>query len=180
MFSARCRPTTCFSAARPSPASCARAKRSRISARTYGGPVGIISKKHKCANLLTVTTTSSMGRSSVYNRLTLGEQKYFRPIGYTVGWGHFHITDRLFAAIRRYLRLKRDPYANNHKFGQGPTGASRPPITALRKVHFAERELWKIRTCPRGSPIRSILYLYETLHKYNEAERRGKFSKCQS
>ncbi len=55
----------------------------------YGGTIGIISKKQKRANLLAVTTTSSMGRSSVYNRLTLGGQKYFQPIGYTVGWGTF-------------------------------------------------------------------------------------------
>jgi hypothetical protein len=104
--------------------------------KTYGGTVGIISKKQKRANLLAVTTTSSMGRSSVYNRLTLGGQKYFQPIGYTVGWGHFHITDKVFAAIRRYLRLKRDPYANNHKFGQGPN--------------------WRLRTIRRGLDVLNI------------------------
>ena len=104
--------------------------------KTYGGTVGIISKKQKRANLLAVTTTSSMGRSSVYNRLTLGRQKYFEPIGYTVGWGHFHITDRVFTAIRRYLRLRRDPYANNHKFGQGPN--------------------WRLRTIRRGLDVLNI------------------------
>ncbi len=72
---------------------------------TYGGTVGIISGEAKQAELLAVTTTSSMGRSSVYNRLRLGDELYFDPIGYTIGWGHFHITDRLFADIRKYLRI---------------------------------------------------------------------------
>ncbi|MGH7016241.1 MAG: Druantia anti-phage system protein DruA, partial [Caulobacteraceae bacterium] len=34
----------------------------------YGGSVGVISRLEKSAKLLAVTTTSSMGRSSVYNR----------------------------------------------------------------------------------------------------------------
>ncbi len=50
--------------------------------------------------------------------------------------GHFHITDGVFAAIRRYLRLKRDPYANNHKFGQGPN--------------------WRFRTIRRGLDVLNI------------------------
>ena len=54
---------------------------------TYGGSVGIISGKRKKARLLAVTTSSSMGRSSVYNRLKLDGVPYFRSIGYTGGWG---------------------------------------------------------------------------------------------
>jgi hypothetical protein len=64
--------------------------------RTYGGTVGIISGKEKKARLLAVTTSSSLGRSSVYNRLKLGGIPYFTSIGYTGGWGHFHIPDDLF------------------------------------------------------------------------------------
>jgi len=37
--------------------------------KVYGGTTGIISKKAKNARLLAVTTSSSLGRSSVYNRL---------------------------------------------------------------------------------------------------------------
>jgi hypothetical protein len=83
--------------------------------KAYGSTEGIISGKKKHAKLLAVTTTSSMGRSSVYNRLRLGAEMYFTPIGYTVGWGHFHITDHLFDDIRQYLRVKKDPYTANHQ-----------------------------------------------------------------
>ena len=41
-------------------------------AKAYGKTTGIISQKEKEARLLVVTTSSSMGRSSVYHRLKLG------------------------------------------------------------------------------------------------------------
>ena len=55
--------------------------------KTYGKTTGIISKQEKKARLLAITTSSSMARSSVYNRLKLGGIEYFRSIGYTGGWG---------------------------------------------------------------------------------------------
>ena len=47
--------------------------------RTYGATAGIISGKEKKARLLAVTTSSSLGRSSIYNRLKLGQTQYFQP-----------------------------------------------------------------------------------------------------
>jgi Domain of unknown function (DUF4338) len=130
--------------------------------KTYGKAVGIISRKAKRANLLAVTTTSSMGRSSVYNRLTLGKQKYFESIGYTVGWGHFHITDELFAALRRHLRLKRDPYAGNHKFGQGPNWRFRTIRRGLDVLNIGQSVLRhgiqrEVFICPFGANALDIL-----------------------
>lgn len=51
--------------------------------KAYGGTTGIISKQEKRARLLAITTSSSMGRSSVYNRLKLDGVEYMTPIGYT-------------------------------------------------------------------------------------------------
>ncbi len=108
---------------------------------TYGDTVGIISGEAKRANLLAVTTTSSMGRSSVYNRLKLDDTKYFRSIGYTVGWGHFHITDRIFEEMREYLRLREHPYADHHKFGEGPNWRLRTIRAALGELEINESVL---------------------------------------
>lgn len=108
---------------------------------TYGKTVGIISKEAKHANLLAVTTTSSMGRSSVYNRLRLHGTTYFEPIGYTVGWGHFHITDEIFAKMRDYLRLAKHPYADKHKYGQGPNWRLRTIRAALGALEVNESVL---------------------------------------
>ncbi|SRR6266516_1952814 len=58
-------------------------------ARRYGKTRGIISRKKKGARLVIVTTSSSLGRSSVYNRLKLGKESYFTSLGYTQGWGIF-------------------------------------------------------------------------------------------
>jgi hypothetical protein len=77
----------------------------------------------------------------VYNRLILDKQNYFQSIGYTVGWGHFHITDRLFADIRKYLRLKRDPYAGNHSFGEGPNWRLRTIRRALDVLNINQSVL---------------------------------------
>ena len=102
--------------------------------RTYGATAGIISGKEKKARLLAVTTSSSMGRSSVYNRLKLDGRHYFESIGYTQGWGHFHIPDSLFHELRNYLRIIDHRYADHYRFGQGPNWrlrASRAALTAL-------------------------------------------------
>ena len=109
--------------------------------RAYGQTRGIISKRKKNARLLAVTTSSSMGRSSVYNRLKLDGKEYFKPIGYTGGWGHFHIPDGLFAELRDYLRDIGHAYADRHRFGQGPNWRMRTTRAALELLGFEDNML---------------------------------------
>lgn len=106
---------------------------------SYGGTTGIISGKKKRARLLAVTTSSSMGRSSVYNRLKLGGIQYFKPIGYTKGWGHFHISDELFLELRDYLRSKGHKYADSYRYGQGSNFRIRVISVALRKLGISSK-----------------------------------------
>lgn len=105
---------------------------------TYGDTTGIISGKEKKARLLAVMTSSSLGRSSVYNRLKLDGVEYFKSIGYTSGWGHFHVPDTLFADLREYLRTIDHPYADHHNFGQGPNWRLRTTRAALHKLGFKD------------------------------------------
>ena len=107
-------------------------------ARTYGETVGIISGEEKKARLLAVTTASSMGRSSIYNRLKLDGVPYFNSIGYTGGWGHFHIPDSLFLELRDYLRSIGHRYADLHRFGQGPNWRLRTTRAALEALGFKD------------------------------------------
>jgi hypothetical protein len=104
--------------------------------KKYGETRGIISKKKKGARLVMVTTSSSLGRSSVYNRLKLNGQRYFDSIGYTQGWGHFHIPDTLFADLRAYLRRKSHMYVDGHTFGKGPNWRLRTIRVALEALGF--------------------------------------------
>ena len=115
-------------------------------ARKYGETKGVISRKEKKARLLAVTTSSSMGRSSVYNRLKLDGEEYFRSIGYTEGWGHFHIPDNLFAELRNYLREMKHPYADMYRFGDGPNWRLRTTRAALSLLGFR-----KLATSSRNS-----------------------------
>lgn len=110
----------------------------------YGRSVGVISKVEKSADLLAVTTTSSMGRSSVYNRLRLDGETYFERVGYTIGWGHFHITDTLFEQMRDYLRERDHAYADHHKFGEGPNWRLRTIRAALKALRINETVLRKV------------------------------------
>ncbi|MEQ8387633.1 MAG: DUF4338 domain-containing protein [Alphaproteobacteria bacterium] len=107
-------------------------------ANVYGGTTGIISQEEKKARLLAITTSSSMGRSSVYNRLKLDGTQYLQPIGYTGGWGHFHIPDKLFAELREYLRAIDHPYADLHRFGEGPNWRLRTTRAALSALGLKE------------------------------------------
>ncbi|BFI59100.1 TPA: DUF4338 domain-containing protein [Yersinia enterocolitica] len=107
-------------------------------ARVYGNTVGVISQKKKKARLLAITTTSSMGRSSVYNRLKLGGVQYLKSIGYTGGWGHFHIPDSLFIELRDYLRDIDHTYADHYAFGNGPNWRLRTTKAALSALGFRD------------------------------------------
>jgi hypothetical protein len=103
---------------------------SNLFSNKYKFSKGIISQKKKSPILTVVSTSSALGRSSVYNRLKLGGVKYFEPIGFTSGWGHFHVPDDLFEEMRIYLRRKRHKYADENEFGSGPNWK----IRVLRRV----------------------------------------------
>jgi hypothetical protein len=98
----------------------------------YGTSEGIISGSSKNAHLVAITTTSALGRSAVYNRLKLEGVNYLEPIGFTGGYGHFHFPRELFDEMRLYLKCRRDPYANNHQYGDGPNWRLRSIRQALR------------------------------------------------
>ena len=104
--------------------------------KTYGDTRGIISGKLKKARLLAIMTSSSLGRSSVYNRLKLDGTPYFKSIGYTSGWGHFHIPENLFLDLRKFLRDIGHPYADHYRFGEGPNWRLRTTRAALTALGF--------------------------------------------
>jgi hypothetical protein len=108
---------------------------------TYRKSVGIISGEKKRPALVAVTTSSSMGRSSIYNRLRLGDQQYFESVGFTAGWGHFHIPDELFEGMRNFLRHRGHIYADQHTFGEGLNWRLRTIRVAFQELGFPEEVL---------------------------------------
>lgn len=110
----------------------------------YGGTTGIISGVKKTAQLALVTTTSALGRSSLYNRLRLkeavdqnGQQQTIVDlvrVGSTQGFGHFQLSDALFERLRQILVVDDHAYAAGHQFGQGPNWRWRVARVSLQKV----------------------------------------------
>jgi hypothetical protein len=131
-------------------------------ASRYSGARGLISGEVKPAALVMVTTSSALGRSSVYNRLRLGNYPLFRSLGYTSGWGHFHIPNRLFETMRAYLKARAHAYADNHQYGDGPNWRLRAVRQCLRMVglntnwlhHGIAREVF---VCELAKNVRSFL-----------------------
>jgi hypothetical protein len=102
----------------------------------YRHRVGLISGTYKTARLVAVTTSSALGRSSLYNRLRLGGVEYFKPIGFTGGWGHFHVPRELFDEMRSYLTLRQHPYAKGYEFGDGPNWRLRTIRATLDQLGY--------------------------------------------
>ena len=126
--------------------------------RKYLGSESVIRKKKHRTRLALLTTTSALGRSSIYNRLSLPGGPLFLRIGTTRGFGHFHLSGEIFAALRGHLEATGHPYASGHRFGMGPNWKLRVARAALEGIgidgnsilkHGIEREVYAILTCPQ-------------------------------
>ncbi len=107
-----------------------------VFAQKYGKSTGTISGKQKGARLVAVTTSSALGRSSLYNRLSLGGVKYLCPLGFSKGWGHFHVPESVFKLMRAYLEEIGHPYASGNRFGQGPNWRLRVIREAMSRLQI--------------------------------------------
>lgn len=134
--------------------------------KKYRESRGIISGKAKRPSLVMVTTTSSLGRSAIYDRLKLEHEAsevvtYFSSVGYTLGWGHFHVPNSLFRDMRIYLNLIGHPYANGYKYGNGSNWRLRASQETLRLLglrtnlmnHGVKREIFLSRLASNADKV---------------------------
>jgi hypothetical protein len=98
----------------------------------YEGSETIINKAHKDPRLVLITTTSALGRSSLYSRLRFRDRLLYRPIGYTEGFGHFQFSDSLFAGLCEFLG--NDGGVPGYDYGSGPNWRLRTIRRALGKI----------------------------------------------
>jgi len=87
--------------------------------KKYGGTRSVIRRELHDARLAMVTTTSALGRSSVYNRLRLGERRLYRSVGFTKGCGEFHFSNGLYGAISAFAEEHCEPTAKQERWGTG-------------------------------------------------------------
>ena len=88
--------------------------------KRYRNTRSVILKRDFDGRLALVTATSALGRSSIYNRLKFDNIDVFQPVGFTEGYGHFHLANGTYASLREYLALLGDDEVNRFKFGSGP------------------------------------------------------------
>lgn len=73
--------------------------------------------EHKVSFPAAITTTSALGRSSIYNRLTYQKELAFRPVGYTAGFGHFHFPESVFSELVTFVRASGDNVTGEYGAG---------------------------------------------------------------
>jgi hypothetical protein len=89
----------------------------RAFAEKYGEHTSRISKRQLGDRLALITTTSALGRSSIYNRLRFRGQPLFISAGFTEGYGEFHFTNGVYDAMSRYAQAVCKPSERNPLWG---------------------------------------------------------------
>ncbi len=118
--------------------------------RRYGGRRSYISRRLLDGRLALLTTTSALGRSSLYNRLRYGEHRVFQKVGATCGSGDFHFSNGFYADLRRFAIKHCDATAKHPMWGDGFRNRRElvrktlPLLGLSRKLlcHGVEREIF--------------------------------------
>lgn len=108
-----------------------------VFSRKYGCVESQILRRSAERRLALITVTSALGRSSIYNRLRYDGVEIFRPVGFTEGYGHFHLANGTFDKLRHLLHLCGDKEAEKYKFGNGPNYRIRMARKALEYLQLS-------------------------------------------
>lgn len=87
--------------------------------RKYRSQTSLINQEESDGKLALVTTMSALGRSSIYNRLRLGDRTLFHRLGFSQGSGEFHFSNGLYGAIFDYTDRYCTPTAKKVSWGTG-------------------------------------------------------------
>lgn len=104
----------------------------------YGNRVSLISEKKRQPHLVLITTTSALGRSSLYNRIKFKGRLVFESVGFTSGWGEFHFSDGIYEELSEFARKHCTPTAKQEKWGSGFRNRRELVRKALIKLGFTQ------------------------------------------
>ena len=85
----------------------------------YSQQTALISGVKGDARVALLTTTSALGRSSMYNRFRYGNRLIFEPVGYTSGSGEFQFANGLYSELLRFAEKYCIPSAKKSQWGTG-------------------------------------------------------------
>jgi len=142
----------------------------------YTRQPSVIRKVVREPHLVLLTTTSALGRSSLYNRLSVDGREIFISLGFTEGWGHFHFSNGTFEQVKTYLREMGDPVVERYKYGGGPNWRFRVVKRCLAHLglspdllhHGIKREVFAV---PLATNAREFLRGEEAEPVYYEASK---------
>jgi hypothetical protein len=106
--------------------------------RKYADRQTEMKKRTLPAHLVALTTTSAFGRSSIYNRLRYGSIPIAESIGYTDGYGSFHLME-LYPTFRTFLESQ--GVSTRGGFGTGPRIKWQTMVRALERIGFSQEML---------------------------------------
>ena len=87
--------------------------------RKYGGVLSVIRHKKHDGRLALITTTSALGRSSIYNRVRFGDRLLYCRVGFTKGSGEFHFSNGLYGVMSEFSLKHCKPTAKQKRWGTG-------------------------------------------------------------
>lgn len=105
--------------------------------RKYAKRITEMERRILPAHLVALTTTSAFGRSSIYNRLRYNGAMIAESLGYTEGYGSFHLME-LYPLFREFL--ENQGISTRGGFGTGPRRKWQTMVRALEQLGFS-REL---------------------------------------
>jgi len=89
-------------------------------------------------HLVALTTTSAFGRSSIYNRLSYEDKAIANSLGYTEGYGTFHLL-RLYPLFREFLEER--GVSTRGGYGTGPRRKWQTMVRALSRIGLSSEIL---------------------------------------
>ena len=81
--------------------------------------MSLIRRETRLPYLAMITTTSALGRSSIYNRIRAAGHNYWISVGFTQGSGEFHFSNGVYDKIRAYVEVNCKPTAKHKAWGDG-------------------------------------------------------------
>ena len=110
--------------------------------RKYADRQSLIRERTLQGQLALITTTSALGRSSIYNRLKYGERLLYHSVGFTRGSGEFHFSNGLYSAISEFAVGNCEPTAKHDLWGTGFRSRRETVRKTLAKVGLPEEWLY--------------------------------------
>ena len=104
----------------------------------YGNRRSLISGKKRKPHLALITTTSALGRSSLYNRVKFHRRLVMESVGFTSGWGEFHFSDGVYDDLSDFATKHCIPTAKANRWGSGFRNRRELVRKSLSKLGFPE------------------------------------------